>query len=93
MEQRFHLEAYLDLTEDLDLRTFFQYCDEIPLYDIESQWRMDATITWKANEQLDFALVGRNLFDPSHPEGKNPLVSNRLVEIERSIFLIATFQF
>tara|TARA_Y100001934_G_C12064823_1_gene637165 strand:- start:503 stop:667 length:165 start_codon:yes stop_codon:yes gene_type:complete len=54
---------------------------------------MDDTFSGEVNERLKFALEEINLFDPSHPEDNNPLVRDRLVEIECYIFLMAIFQF
>jgi iron complex outermembrane receptor protein len=50
---------------------------------------VDARLAWRPNDQLELALVGRNLFDNRHPEFGASATRH---EIERSVFAMFTYR-
>ena len=52
---------------------------------------LDLRASWRATDDLELAIVGRNLLHASHPEFGAP--GPRRVEIERSLYARARLSF
>jgi iron complex outermembrane receptor protein len=74
------LRSMLDLGADWELNGAIYRVGEIPRLGIGAYERVDLGITWHATPQLDLALWGQNLTDPSHPEASG-------AEVPRSVYL------
>lgn len=60
---------------------------------IDAYVSLDARVGWRPIQKLDFSLVGQNLLDSHHPEfGSEVAVRAPLVEIQRSVYAKATYQ-
>jgi iron complex outermembrane recepter protein len=88
--QRFALRSMLDLTASLRLDAAYRSVsrivnDAVPGYD-----ELDVQLAWRPMEQIEVAVLGRNLLHDRHAEF-NPLASRR--EIERSLFGMVTWRY
>jgi iron complex outermembrane receptor protein len=79
------LRAQWDASRRLELDGGLFYVDELPDYDIDSYVRVDARLGWGLTDELEFELVGQNLFEESHREFGAVNEINAAL-IERSIF-------
>jgi len=85
------IRSYLNLPWDLQFDTFFYYVDSKSTTDIPSYVRMDLRLGWQAFKNFDISLIGQNLLDDHHPEGKGIWANN--TEVERSVYLSVTGRF
>ncbi|QDU72828.1 Vitamin B12 transporter BtuB [Mucisphaera calidilacus] len=53
--------------------------------------RTDLGVTWKANDNMEFSLVGQNLLDSQHAEATSGFFTQS--EVPRSIFARLTFRY
>lgn len=71
------LQSRLDITDRIEFDVFLRHTGRMPETDID--WfnsredvggyvAADARLAWKYGDQLEFSIVGNNLFDPEHPE-------------------------
>lgn len=92
-QHQLQLQSYLDITEDLEFNAALYYVDNIPAFDAEAYIRLDLGLTWRPSPNVEIALWGQNLLDPEHPEAESTLLSNSPAEMERSVYLQATFRY
>ncbi len=79
----------LDLTKKLQLDLTYRYVSTLWAQGIPSYSTGDARFAWRLNHQLELALVGRNLLQPSHVEyNADPLT---VVGIKRSGYIELTW--
>jgi iron complex outermembrane receptor protein len=74
-----------DWTLDLDLRAIDSVPPQIPGY-VE----LDGRLAWRVNDNVELALVGRNLFDEAHPESFD---EGQLYQNRRSVYLTARLSY
>jgi iron complex outermembrane receptor protein len=68
----------------------YRYVSALPGQMVPAYSTGDARIGWKFSRQFDLSLIGRNLFQPSHPEyGTDP---GPLVGIKRSVYARLTWR-
>ena len=87
------LRSRLDLPDNIELDFWLRYVDALSGKDTDSYISMDMRIGWQPFPGFNLDLVGRNLLDPEHPEceeGSEGLLS---AEVERSVYLKATWNF
>ena len=63
-----YLNSSCDLTERTTLDGTLRYSDSLPI-GVPSYLVMDLRLGWRPRENLEFAVVGQNMFDSSHLEG------------------------
>ena len=80
----------MDLPGHLEFDVILRYVDRLPLPATPAYMTLDVRLGWHATDDLELALVGRNLLDEQHPEFRGSSVTR---EIGRSIFGTVTWRF
>lgn len=95
-----HHQAYLwlsgDLRHDVELDVMLRYVDAINVSGIAipSYVELDVRTGWRATDNLELAVVGRNLLDSHHPEFiGEPFSGDIGTEVERSVYGLATWTY
>lgn len=92
-QQQFHFRALMNLPHHVELDTLLRYVDPIAYYDIPAYVAFDLRLGWKPFKNLEFSVVGKNLFDNRHLEFGNTVSELPKTEIQRSIFGKITLAF
>jgi len=92
-ENQFQLRSELDITDDLEFNGALYYVDTLPAQETEEYVRLDLGLTWRPSPNLELALWGQNLLDPVHMEFDTESFLDSPSEIERSVYLQASFRF
>ena len=83
------LQSALDLSKNLQLDLTYRYVSALPGQLVPAYSTGDGRIAWRFSRQLELSLIGRNLFQPSHPEfGTDP---GPLVGLKRSVYARITW--
>jgi iron complex outermembrane receptor protein len=80
-----NLRVQWDATDQLAVDTTIYYVDELPAYQIEAYVRTDLRVGYQLTDQLQFDLIGQNLFDDWHREFTAPGDANAAA-IGRTVF-------
>jgi iron complex outermembrane receptor protein len=79
-----------DLTKNLQLDLTYRFVSALPGQGVRSYLTGDVRFAWKFSRQLEFSVIGSNLFQPSHFEyGGDPY---GLVGIKRSVYAKLTWR-
>jgi iron complex outermembrane receptor protein len=92
-EHQVSLISSIELPDNISLDLWARYVDRLPARDIDSYFTFDARLAWRPTENLEFALVGQNLWDNRHPEFSVGLVEVQRTEVERSVYAKITWRF
>lgn len=90
-ENQIKLQSFLDLPQNLELDASLYYVDKLNEFNISDYFRFDLRLGWKPNDNLEFSIVGQNLFDGEHQEFGSSQTGLATV-IERSIFGSITYR-
>jgi iron complex outermembrane recepter protein len=83
------IQSGFDLSRKLQLDLTYRYVSALPGQGVPAYSTGDARLGWRLSRQLEMSFVGRNLFQPSHPEyGTDP---GPLVGIRRSVYAQMTW--
>jgi iron complex outermembrane receptor protein len=77
------LQVFHSLGAAWDLDTSVRYIDTVPFYHIPAYLSLDLRLAWHPTPAFEAALMGRDLFAPSHAEYR-PAVVGQAVRIPRS---------
>ncbi len=61
-------KSSMDLPAKLELDAMFRYVSSLPAPAIPPYTTVDLRLAWRPKAPLELSIVGRNLFDPQHPE-------------------------
>ncbi len=86
------LRSTVDLPLGIEFDLWLRYVDELPGQGVDDYFTLDAHLGWAPGENLEFALVGRNLVERRHPEFKRAYVDNFPTEVERSMYIKVTWK-
>jgi len=92
-ENQFALRSSMDLPYNFSLDCALRYVDELRTLKIPSYTTMDVRLAWRPRRNLEFAIVGQNLFQPSHDEFAASFITTPLTEVERSVYGKLTWWF
>ncbi|MBI2423176.1 MAG: TonB-dependent receptor [Candidatus Hydrogenedentes bacterium] len=92
-EHQLWFQHSFQLSPQWELDAIVRYASKLPVLDVDEYWTADLRLGWKARENLEFALVGRNLFDSQHYETKAQFVGTTPTEVERGIYGSITWRF
>ncbi|HAD10374.1 MAG TPA: TonB-dependent receptor [Porticoccaceae bacterium] len=92
-EHQFNLISTMNLHSNFFLDAVVRYVDKVKAFEIDSYVAFDARIAWQPTPDVEFSLVGKNLFDDSHPEYIDALLRSADTEIERSVLAKVVFNF
>jgi iron complex outermembrane receptor protein len=62
------LAAHLDLPARLELDAFLRHASDLPNPEMDGYTTLDTRLGWRASNELELSLWGRNLLDRQHPE-------------------------
>ncbi len=86
------LRSWVDLPWDLEADLWLRGANRSGGSDIAPYLQLDARLAWKALENLELALVGRNLFG-AHTEYVDEIRLNYPTQVEPSAYLKVTWRF
>jgi iron complex outermembrane receptor protein len=88
------IAADWQVTPTLDAGINVTYVDNLESGEIGARVDLDVRLIWRPVDDLEVALVGRNLTDPSHAEyGSQRLFRSETTEVRRSVTLTVTKRF
>jgi len=91
---QFTIHSSWDLGCNCEFDLIGRYVDVLPAIDIPSYYEMDARLAWRSNWGCEFALVGRNLLDGSHPEfASDTLTGAVATEVPRELYGSMTWRY
>lgn len=83
------IQSSLDLSKALQLDLIYRYVSQLPGQAVPAYSTGDARFAWRFSRHLELSLVGRNLFQPHHPEYLGD--PGALVGIRRSGYAMLTW--
>lgn len=83
-EVSFIIHSAMDLPHNLRFDSFLRYVDDRPNPHTPSYLTGDVRLGWSPRKNMEIAIVGRNLFDDTHPEFRR---TTNTREVERSVFV------
>ncbi|WP_166646948.1 TonB-dependent receptor plug domain-containing protein [Prosthecobacter fusiformis] len=86
------IRSSMDLPGNVELDATFRHVDELQqtaLSNTPAYSTVDIRLAWRPTNDLELAIVGRNLLDASHTEFRR----NATREIGRSVYFMATWSF
>jgi iron complex outermembrane receptor protein len=87
---QFFVRSWMDLPRGVELDVTVRRVDELPHQEVPAYTAFDLRVAWKASKRFEFAIVGKDLFDPRHPEFGIPATRH---EIQRGLYAKATCRF
>ena len=70
-----------------------RYMDNLPCFQIESYFELDARLGWRINKHLEASITGRNMLHDQHAEFAPTQVFTQTTQIPRSVCGEITWQF
>ncbi len=92
-QNQLFIQSRLNLPHNIELDAALRYVDSLDGIDIDGYTEMDARIAWRPTEDLELALIGRNLLDSEHEEFASTLFNNVPTAVEREIYGKITWRF
>jgi iron complex outermembrane receptor protein len=83
----------LNLPRNVEFDTTLRYMDALPTLDVGSYVELDARIAWRPRENLELALIGRDLLDNEHEEFAPTFVNHVPTRVARSVYAKLTWEF
>ncbi len=90
-DHRFNIHSAMNLTRNLEFDLILRYVDDLPSPFVPDYLVMDLRLGWFPTENLEMAVVGRNLLDDQHPEFVPQTGPQR--EVENSVYGKVTLRF
>jgi iron complex outermembrane recepter protein len=87
------VRSRLDITRDLEFNAALYYVDHIRAHNADGYLRLDLGVTWHVTDQLEVAIWGQNLLEPSHREFNDGVFLARPSEVPRAVYIQATARF
>lgn len=88
-DHQFFLRSTHNFGEDWEFDAMFRFVDDIANRQVPAYGELDLRLGWYASDNLQLAIVGRNLLDAAHGEFGPP----GRAEVERSVFGQVTLGF
>jgi iron complex outermembrane recepter protein len=85
--------ANYKVAKGLSWHTTAYYAGNLESDAIAAYINLDTGLIWSVNDKLAISIWGKNLLDPSHPEGNTEYFSDQTYEIPRSVFVELTYKF
>lgn len=92
-EQQFVLRNQFELPRNIEFDTTLRFVGDLPGLGIDNYITLDARLAWHPREDLELALVGRNLIEAEHPEFASTIIFSLPTEVQRSVFGKITWRF
>jgi iron complex outermembrane receptor protein len=78
------MQSAFDISKALTADFQFRYISALISQRIPAYSTADATLQWRVNHNVRLSVVGRNLFQPHHPEALGD--PRGVLEIKRSVY-------
>jgi iron complex outermembrane receptor protein len=88
-----YFRSSMDLPYNTELDVMTRYVSELPGLNIPDYAAVDARLGWRATDNMEIALVGKNLLRPRHQELASPMIFDNALAVERSCYLKFTINF
>jgi len=85
-QQQFNFKTSVNLPYNVEWDSMVRYVDTVSNRQTPSYVAVDMRLGWKPLKNVEFSLVGQNLFDNLHPEFKDSLFELPQTQIRRSVF-------
>ncbi len=92
-EQQIVLQTRIDLPRNVELDTILRCVDQLPAQGVDAYVTLDARLAWRPTEDLELALVGRNLIQSEHPEFIPTIIHTEPAAVQRSVYGNLTWRF
>ena len=86
------LRSMLDLAPGHQLDLWLRHISRVAFGDVPAYTALDVRYGWRPTKNFELSLVGQNLLDRRHPEFMLDLLAQPLLQVERSVFLQATWK-
>ena len=74
-------------TNAWDIDLILRYMDQLPvLADVDNYFTVDARVAWRPMEDLELAVVGRNLVEDDNLEFRSSTILLQDTEVERAVY-------
>jgi len=84
------IQSYFDLPRKVEFSQVYRYISALPWQQVQSYSTADMRLAWRPVPQIEFSVVGQNLFQPYHFEySGNP---GALVGVKRSFYAGLTWR-
>jgi iron complex outermembrane recepter protein len=90
---QFSVRSLINLGKKIDFDAWLRYVDNLLDSGIPSYLTLDLRLAWRPIKNLELALVGQNLLEPSHTEFPAEFFNNRISEVPRSVYAKVTWRF
>ncbi|MDH5479590.1 MAG: TonB-dependent receptor [Nitrosomonas sp.] len=87
------LRSNYDLSDRLEFNLWLRYVSSLPFYGIQDYVTMDAKMAWKPVQDVEFFLVGQNLFTQNHRESQSDFIPSIATRIPRGIYVGGRWHF
>jgi len=87
------LQSRFDLPHNVELDATLRYVDTLTALGVDDYIEFDLRLGWQPREDLEFALVGRNLLHDDHFEFSPTFVSQTPTGVQRSVYGQVTWKF
>lgn len=84
--------AMIELTESLEMDATVRYVDELPAIAVPDYAQLDLALNWRPLADWEFSFVGSNLLDSHQPEQDSAFSGGLPTEVERSLYVRATWR-
>lgn len=88
-----YINSRWNLAHNIEVDATLRYVDEIKAFAIDEYFELDARIAWRPKDNLELALIGRNLLDSAHFEAEDTTLDFIPSEVARSIYFMVTWEF
>jgi iron complex outermembrane receptor protein len=88
-----YLRSSWDIREDWQLDVIGRYVDNLPALDVPSYTTMDVRLAWRPIDNLEWAVVGRNLVDSPHTEFVDSLSGIVGTQVPPQVFTTLTWTY
>jgi iron complex outermembrane receptor protein len=92
-QNQFSLRSSMDFPHGVTFDAVLRYMDNLPTFQIESYFELDARLGWRINKHLEASITGRNLLHDQHAEFAPTQIFTQTTEIPRSVCGEITWQF
>ena len=78
---------------DVEVDAWMRYVDGLAGPDVPAYLTLDMKLAWCPTDQVEVAIVGRNLLDPAHLEYGETYLNTAVTEVVRSVYAKLTWLF
>ena len=92
-QNQFSLRSSMDFPHGVTFDTVLRYVDNLPSFQTENYFELDARLGWRINKHWEASITGRNLLHNQHAEFAPTEIMTQPTEIPRSVCGEITCQF